>query len=65
MDRPDRCPRCLSKFADIKGVIYPNGNANDGFQCDDPWHLGVGYDPNILVLTEEDRAFLKEMLVAL
>jgi len=63
MDRPAICPRCASKYPDLRGVIYPNGNANDNFQCDDPWHRGVAYDPNILSLTAEDVTFLHEMCI--
>ena len=63
-DRPLWCPRCLSKFPDIRGVIYPDGNVNDGYRCMHDCHLGVGYDPNVLVLTVEDRDFLQIMSIA-
>jgi hypothetical protein len=61
VDYPEKCPKCLSKFSDIRGVIYPSGNANDNFQCDDVWHRGPGYSPDVLILTLADQEFLAEM----
>ena len=57
MERLPICPGCLSKWPDIKGLVYSAG-ATVGTQCADEWHRGVGYDPNKLDLTDADREFL-------
>jgi hypothetical protein len=57
MDYPDICPKCLSKYPDIHGMIYGVGQYI-GRQCEDDWHRGQNYNPNELVLTADDRTFL-------
>jgi len=57
MDWPKVCPTCLSKYADIRGMVYPAGGAT-GDRCEHEWHKGEGYDPSVLNLTDDDRAFL-------
>jgi len=58
LDRPLVCPKCLSQHEDIHGVIYVEGCFAG--QCEDPWHRGDLYDPNVLDLTAEDRDFLTQ-----
>lgn len=58
MTRPLLCPKCLSKHADIHGMVYQSGSAV-GTRCEDDWHRGPDYNPNELKLTDDDRAFLK------
>lgn len=60
--RPDRCPKCQSGFTDIRHVIFPKEDHTRSYQCDDSWHK-PGYDPDILVLTDDDRKMLKENLI--
>jgi hypothetical protein len=59
---PTLCPKCLSRYPDIRGMIFPVGSC-DGTQCEDGWHKGPDYDPNVLVLTEKDRVLLSKALV--
>lgn len=58
MERPSVCPSCLSRFADIHGMTYPDGKFTVGTACTDTWHKGPGYDPAKLNLTPEDIVFL-------
>ena len=52
------CPKCLSRFRDIHGMVYPSGS-HEGTPCENDWHKGPDYDPSILVLTVADKALLK------
>ena len=56
MERPSVCPACLSKYEDIRGMVYPAGSFQ-GATCKDSWHRGAEY-PNELQLTPEDQKFL-------
>ena len=62
VERSPICPSCLSKWEDIRGVIYPVGSY-DGRQCANIWHLGSQYDPDKWDLSPDDRAFLQELLI--
>ena len=59
MERSPVCPSCLSKYADIRGMLYPCGSYV-GYQCEDIWHRGAEYDPNTLFLNDADIAMLKD-----
>lgn len=56
---PKVCPCCLSKNADIHGIIYADGFAV-GVRCSHDWHKGPGYRPETLNLTDDDRVFLRQ-----
>lgn len=56
------CPKCLSHFYEVRGKIY-SGETPEGVDCADDWHRGPSYQPAVLILTEEDRKFLKDLLV--
>jgi hypothetical protein len=60
MDRPAVCPACLQRYADIRGMIYPDGGPN-GHQCDDSWHDGEKY--NDLKLSPEDKDLLRRVRI--
>lgn len=62
---PDHCPTCFSTHQDIHGQIFKPGPIYDGGQpCTDVWHKGPEYDPNKLVLTAEDKAWLKDYKIS-
>jgi hypothetical protein len=63
MERSPICPGCLSKYEDIKGLVYRDGNPV-GEQCSDVWHRGVTYNPDRWVLTAYDEEFLSEQHIA-
>ena len=58
------CPTCLSKYPDIKGLIYAYGSAY-GTQCADLWHKGSDYDPSVLKLTTSDKQLLRDLDIVL
>lgn len=62
MERPYKCPTCLSAFPDIRGVIFDGENGHDSRQCSDPWHR-KDYNADVLTLTREDRALLAGMKI--
>ena len=62
MAHPTLCPSCLSKYQDIRGLLYAYGSAF-GVQCEDGWHRGANYNPDVLVLSDTDRAMLKKAMV--
>ena len=64
MDTPELCPRCLSKYEEIHGMIYVFGSVI-GTRCDHDWHYGAGYEPSKIVLTDSDREFLRDLKVVL
>lgn len=57
------CPTCFSKYPEIHGILYPAGSY-DGHKCEDAWHRGASYNPDVLVLTKEDRALMKLARIA-
>ena len=61
LQKNETCPTCCSRFRSIHGMIF-NTDAQS-HQCDDVWHRGESYDPNILQLTCEDRDFLADLKV--
>ena len=63
MERSPICPNCLSKYAEIHGMLYRNGNPV-GERCEDSWHLGAEYNPDRWVLSAFDEEFLSEQKVA-
>lgn len=63
MDRPAICPRCNSHYHDIHGVVYAVGSSGVGSKCDDDWHKGITYHPEVLDLTAEDRKLLSGMKI--
>ena len=63
MERSPVCPTCISKYDDIKGMVYGPGEVS-GHQCTDSWHLGCNYDPNRWVLSPFDFEFLEEQHVS-
>lgn len=63
MERSPICPNCLSKFSDIRGMLYRDGKPI-GERCEDDWHRGAGYDPNRWELSSSDIAWLSEGLVS-
>jgi hypothetical protein len=63
MERSPVCPKCLSKFLDIRGCIYHGKTAST--ICEDAWHRGADYNPDVLVLTAQDRDFLASVKVSL
>lgn len=60
---PELCPTCYSRFTDIHNMIFPVGSY-EGHPCVDTWHKGPAYDPDVLVLTQEDKKFLKSQKVS-
>ena len=62
LDQPLICPFCESKYREVHGWVFPVGDPQ-GHRCDHSWHLGKGYDPSVLTLTDADRAFLADLLV--
>lgn len=62
MEHSPICPQCLSKYPDIRGLLYAVGQVV-GQQCADGWHNGPGYDPSVLHLTAFDEEFLAEQKV--
>jgi len=60
--KPSLCPHCLSKHFSVRGIVYTVGSYI-GNQCEDAWHKGAGYDPNVLTLTDADRSLLTKALV--
>ena len=63
MERSPICPNCLSKFCDIKGLLYVSGSPV-GVQCTDNWHLGPEYNPDRWELSAGDEEFLAEQHVS-
>ena len=63
MERSLICPGCLSRYEDIRGLIYVVGVAV-GTRCENDWHLGATYNPNRWELSEFDREFLDEQHVS-
>jgi len=63
MERSPICPTCLSKHADIHGMVWAVGGV--GHSCDDVWHRGAEYDPNRWKLSPFDEEFLSENHVSL
>jgi hypothetical protein len=59
---PTLCPKCLSKYPDIRGMLYPLGSYI-GDQCEDDWHKGASYDPNVFILSDADRDLLTKAKV--
>jgi hypothetical protein len=57
---PVTCPRCASRFRNIRGVIFAAGSTDSSI-CENGWHLGPDYDPDTLNLTDEDRVLLYRM----
>jgi hypothetical protein len=63
MERSPICPNCLSKFAEIHGMLYRNGNPV-GERCENTWHLGAEYNPDRWVLSAFDEEFLEEQHIS-
>ena len=63
MERPEVCPYCLSKYTDIRGLVYGPGD-RVGTQCPNDWHRGPGYDPNVFKLSAFDEEFLAEQKIS-
>ena len=63
MEHAPICATCLSKWPDIRGLVYGPGETV-GRQCEDIWHRGIGYDPNKWVLSAFDEEFLSEQKVS-
>jgi len=63
MERSPICASCLSKYPDIRGLIYSEGNPV-GVQCSNVWHNGPNYDPDRWVLSPFDFEFLSEQHVS-
>lgn len=64
VDRPETCPFCASRYQNIRGLVYGPG-AHIGTQCENEWHKGADYDPNVLTLSAYDEEFLSEQKVSL
>lgn len=64
MAYPTLCPKCLSRYPDIRGMIYPVGSYI-GKQCEDGWHRGPDYDPSVLTLTISDKQLLRDLDIVL
>lgn len=56
----DKCPQCYSKYRNIRGMVWPEGEYANSRPCEHPWHKGENYDPNVLDLTEDDKKMLRE-----
>jgi hypothetical protein len=63
MEHSPICAQCLSKYRNIRGLLYAPGS-HVGVQCDDIWHKGWDYDPNKWVLSPFDLEFLAEQRVS-
>jgi hypothetical protein len=63
MERSPICATCLSKYPDIRGLVYFPGQVV-GTQCPDAWHRGADYDPDKWVLSAFDEEFLTEQKVS-
>jgi hypothetical protein len=63
MERPELCPKCLSKWVNIRGLLYGPGDVV-GTQCDGSWHLGENYDPDRWVLSAADEKFLETQRIS-
>ncbi len=64
MERLPICPNCLSRWPDIRGMIFAVGSTAST-QCDHIWHHGAEYDPNRWVLSAFDEEFLAERKISL
>jgi hypothetical protein len=64
MERSPICPKCLSKYLDIRGCIFHAGKTASEI-CEDVWHRGAEYNPDVLVLTAKDREFLASLKISL
>ena len=63
---PEKCPFCLSKYTSIHGMIWHNDEGvSISRTCDNAWHRGPDYRPDILILTENDREFLRSQRIAI
>ena len=62
---PDHCPTCHSNHPDIHGQVFKPGPVYDGGQpCENVWHKGKNYNPDMLLLTIEDIDWLKGQLIS-
>ena len=64
MEHTPICPKCLSRFVTIHGLIYTNGNLV-GERCEDVFHRGPDYDPDRWVLSAQDEEFLSTQHISL
>jgi hypothetical protein len=63
MERSPICPQCLSKWPDIKSLLYTAGQ-HVGQPCEDVWHKGSNYDPDRWVLSAQDEEFLETQRIS-
>lgn len=63
MERPPLCPTCLSKWPEIHGMIYHDGQPT-GDRCENTWHLGAEYNPDRWELSAFDEEFLSEQHIS-
>lgn len=45
-------------------MIYAD-KSHVGRKCDDEWHRGPGYHPEVLHLTEDDKVFLAKQNISI
>lgn len=65
MDYPEKCPTCLMRWPDIRGMIFSAGGNGESHRCENPWHLGEDYDPDVLKLTDKDRELLASLKISI
>ena len=63
MERSPICVTCLSKYPDIRGLVYTPG-MTVGLQCGDTWHLGAEHNPDRWVLSAFDTEMLAELHIS-
>jgi hypothetical protein len=61
MIRDEHCPRCLSVFKDIRGVVYTSATSMDSYRCEDLWHGGHVVISGVVEWTEDDVELLRQM----
>jgi transposase-like protein len=59
----ESCPRCLSHYRSIHGVIFRESSSYLSDPCDHNWHRGPNYQPEVLNLTEEDEVFMRGLKI--
>ena len=64
MEHSPICPKCLSRFVEIHGLIYHQGSPV-GERCEDAFHRGPGYDPDRWILSAQDEEFLAEQKISI
>lgn len=61
MERMSFCPRCRSRYPDIRGVVYVSDTSMDSYRCEDLWHKGHVVISGEIDWTEDDIELMRQM----